>query len=96
LQIVIQDTPTYRGVHVFFSDAARDKILNLAEKLQIDGFISRVNPDTYPGVTNSKFDELLLELSERGIAAMPHPTLMRVSSQASHQTAFARPSGSMA
>jgi hypothetical protein len=52
--------------------------VTLTEQLQIDGYISRVNPDIYPGVTNSKYDELLLELSQRGIAAMPHPTLMKV------------------
>ena len=60
------------------SDAAYDKILLLATQLRVDGYISRVNPDKYPGVTSSKYDKLLLELSRRDLAALPHPTLMKV------------------
>jgi hypothetical protein len=60
---------------VFYSDAAHDLILRNSNG--IDGYISRVNPDVYPGFTNSKFDELLMKLSELGLASMPHPTLMQ-------------------
>ena len=60
------------------SDAAYEKILQLTTQLNIDGYISRVNPDKYPGVTNSKYDRLLLELHRRDFVALPHPDLMKV------------------
>lgn len=57
------------------SDAVHDEILNFTSTF--DGYISRVNPDVYEGVSNHKYEELLEELGEVGLASMPHPKLMQ-------------------
>ena len=41
-------------IPVFYSDSARALILQLAKG--VDGYISRVNPDTYEDFTLSKFE----------------------------------------
>ena len=44
--------------------------------LSADGFIARINPGTYDGVTQSKVDGLLREMAAKGKAAMAHPDVM--------------------
>ena len=44
-------------VPVYYSDAKYDEIKALV--MAADGFITRINPGTYPGVTQSKVDEML-------------------------------------
>jgi hypothetical protein len=61
---------------MFYSDEAHDDILALADGA--DGYISRVNPDIYPGVTMEMYEGLLEELSAMGLASMPHPRFMRL------------------
>lgn len=60
---------------VFYSDAVYDDLWAFTEGF--DGYISRVNPDVYEGVSQHKYEELLARLNERGLAAMPHPKLMQ-------------------
>lgn len=61
---------------MFYSDEVHDDILALADGA--DGYISRVNPDVYPGVTTEMYEGLLEELSAMGLASMPHPRFMRL------------------
>jgi len=65
----------WEALPVFYSDAAFDKIK--AFVTGADGYISRVNPDVYEGVTQSLFEKLLLEMVDEGTAPMAHPELMR-------------------
>jgi len=62
-------------VPVFYTDEMAGKIKTFAQGA--DGYISRVNPDHYEGVTTSKYEELLLELIDMGLAPMAHPQLMK-------------------
>jgi len=59
---------------VFYSDAEYDKVRELL--LSADGFIARINPGTYDGVTQSKVDGLFREIASKGKAAMAHPDVM--------------------
>lgn len=46
--------------------------------MQVDGYISRVNPDVYEDFTVSKFDRLLGHLHQNmGLAAMAHPSMIQ-------------------
>mmetsp|Transcript_61712 Transcript_61712/g.151897 ORF Transcript_61712/g.151897 Transcript_61712/m.151897 type:complete len:451 (+) Transcript_61712:337-1689(+) len=60
---------------IFYSDAVHDAILDFTAGF--DGYISRVNPDVYEGVSMQRYEELLSQLGESGLAAMPHPRLMQ-------------------
>ena len=60
---------------MFGSDSVHDVLWRHSD---VDGYISRVNPDVYPDFNQSKFDSLLAEWSRRGVAGMPHPELMQV------------------
>ena len=62
-------------VPVYYSDAKYDEIKALV--MAADGFITRINPGTYPGVTQSKVDEMLREAAAAGIAPMQHPDVMQ-------------------
>jgi len=61
---------------VFYSDTAHDLILEFAR--DVDGYISRVNPDVYEDFTVARYDVLLGTLHEQyGLAAMAHPKLIQ-------------------
>jgi len=60
---------------LFYSDEVHQDLLSLASGA--DGYISRVNPDVYEGVSIGKYEELLEELGNIGLAAMPHPRFMQ-------------------
>ena len=62
-------------VPVYYSDAKYDEVKALVDAC--DGFITRVNPGTYPGVTQSKLDGMLREAAAKGIAPMQHPDVMQ-------------------
>eukprot|EP00976_Prorocentrum_cordatum_P111504 1195374-Prorocentrum_minimum.AAC.10 len=47
-----------------------------AELSTCDGFIARVNPGTYAGVTQSKLDQMLRDVASKGVAPMSHPDVM--------------------
>ena len=59
---------------VFYTDATREHVK--AHLLSADGFIARVNPGVYEGVTQSTLDNLLREMAAKGKAAMPHPDVV--------------------
>mmetsp|Transcript_3246 Transcript_3246/g.11765 ORF Transcript_3246/g.11765 Transcript_3246/m.11765 type:complete len:374 (+) Transcript_3246:341-1462(+) len=59
---------------IFYSDAEHDRVKE--RLLSADGFISRVNPGSYSGVTMEWLEQLLTELAEQyNKVAMPHPKL---------------------
>ena len=59
---------------IFYSDAEYDAVF---KKLSAaDGYIARVNPGEYEGVTQKKLDDMLRTLSSNGLAAMSHPDAM--------------------
>ena len=59
---------------VYYSDAEREEVY--AKLSAADGFIARVNPGHYEGVTQSMLDDMLRQLSSEGKAAMSHPDAM--------------------
>eukprot|EP00284_Hemiselmis_tepida_P014329 CAMPEP_0174931242 /NCGR_PEP_ID=MMETSP1355-20121228/32888_1 /TAXON_ID=464990 /ORGANISM="Hemiselmis tepida, Strain CCMP443" /LENGTH=286 /DNA_ID=CAMNT_0016177581 /DNA_START=53 /DNA_END=909 /DNA_ORIENTATION=+ len=61
---------------LFYSDEAHSDLLRIASAA--DGYISRVNPDVYEGVSIPKYEALLEELGSMGLAAMPHPRFMQL------------------
>jgi len=61
---------------IFYSDTAHDLIVQYT--VDVDGYISRVNPDVYEDFTLSRFDALLGTLhTKHGLAAMAHPQLIQ-------------------
>mmetsp|Transcript_39330 Transcript_39330/g.77002 ORF Transcript_39330/g.77002 Transcript_39330/m.77002 type:complete len:453 (+) Transcript_39330:47-1405(+) len=61
---------------LFYSDEAFEDLHRIASTS--DGYISRVNPDVYEGVTLEKYEALLEQLGDMGLAAMPHPRFMQL------------------
>jgi len=61
---------------VFYADTSFELLIHYAE--EVDGYISRVNPDVYEDFTVSKFDRLLGHLHQNmGLAAMAHPSMIQ-------------------
>lgn len=61
-------------IPMFYSDAEYDAVYAALDKAQ--GYIARVNPGTYEGVTQQKLDDMLREVSAKGVKAMAHPDCM--------------------
>ena len=59
---------------IFYSDADHDAVYAKLAKSQ--GYIGRVNPGAYDGVTQSKLDALFRKLASEGVKAMAHPDTM--------------------
>ena len=62
-------------IPVYYSDEKYDEVKALVDAA--DGFITRINPGTYPGVTQSKVDAMLKEAADKGKAPMQHPDVMQ-------------------
>ena len=60
---------------VFYSDAEYDQVFDICSKA--DGIVVRINPGKYDGVTNSKYEKLVKDCTDKGVAAMSHPDVMR-------------------
>ncbi|GMH33803.1 hypothetical protein BSKO_01637 [Bryopsis sp. KO-2023] len=60
---------------LFYTDATHDKVFEEMSKL--NGFLCRVNPGKYDGVTQSKLDDMCRKLASKGVAAMSHPEVMK-------------------
>ena len=61
-------------IPMYYSDAKYDEVAAALDKA--DGYITRINPGTYPGVTQSKVDALFKEYADKGLAPMQHPDVM--------------------
>ena len=61
-------------IPMFYSDAEYDTVYAAIADSQ--GYIARVNPGAYEGVTQKKLDDMLRELSSKGVKAMAHPDCM--------------------
>ena len=59
---------------LFYSDAEHDAVYAALSKAS--GYIGRVNPGAYAGVTQSKLDALFRKLASQGVKAMAHPDTM--------------------
>ena len=59
---------------IFYSDAKHDEVFATLSKAQ--GYIGRVNPGAYEGVTQSKLDNMMRKLASQGVKAMAHPDTM--------------------
>ena len=59
---------------VFYSDAEHDAVYEAVKSCK--GYIGRVNPGAYEGVTQSKLDNLMRTLAAEGVKAMAHPDTM--------------------
>ena len=59
---------------IFYSDAEHDKVYEVVKACK--GYIGRVNPGAYEGVTQSKLDALMRKLASEGVKAMAHPDTM--------------------
>ena len=59
---------------IFYSDATYGLFKKYVSAC--DGVIVRVNPGTYDGITQSKLDALMREMSSKGKVIMSHPDVM--------------------
>ena len=59
---------------IFYSDASLEQVK--AELLSCTGYIVRINPGKYDGVTQSTLDNMLREVAATGVVAMSHPDAM--------------------
>jgi hypothetical protein len=60
---------------IFYSDASYGSVLSQLK--QCDGFMVRVNPGKYAGVTQSLLDKCLVEAAAAGKLAMSHPDVVQ-------------------
>jgi len=59
---------------IFYSDAKLEEVK--AELLSCKGYIARINPGAYDGVTQSTLDSMFREVAAAGVKAMSHPDAM--------------------
>ena len=61
-------------IPMYYSDEEYDTVYDALCKAQ--GFIARVNPGAYEGVTQKKLDDMLRDVASKGVKAMAHPDCM--------------------
>ena len=62
---------------IYYSDDTYDLVNDFLSKDIIQGVIVRINPGTVPGVTNSKWERLVTNISNQGICVMTTPDVMK-------------------